>query len=199
MRLNEKTNNIIVFRNVEQFITSEERQQLKAQLSKENLEINFFENHRLQASIFDGIFLYINQNLTELIATGLLTPMIYDLIKSSVLFVFKRICKSFHVVTAEGSQKVKPSIQLECGNAGIIAIIPDNLSNDQFCAYMDLLKQTLSDFNESKFKHLLKHQSFIAEYNADSDCIKVETITEYGCEQMAKQNERENLARSKSK
>lgn len=193
MKSNEKTNNIIVFQNVKQFITSEERQQLKAGLSRENLEINFFENHTPQASVFDGIFLYINQNLTQLIVTGLLAPMTYDLIKSSVLFVFKRICKSFHVVTAKGLQKVKPSIQLKCGNAEIIAIIPDDLSNDQFCAYMDLLKQTLSDFSESKFKHLLKYQLFIAEYNADSNCIKIKTITEYGCEQMAKQNEREKF------
>lgn len=185
----EKCDNSIIFQNVSHLLTPEERDKLEKDFSSYKIEIAFYETRGIQMSVFDCIFLYFNQNLSELIITGLLAPVVYDLIKSSALFLFKRIKKLLHKVTVKGITKVTPSIRLKCGNAEITAVIPDNLSDEQFYAYMDLLKQTLSDVNEHKFQPLLKYQAFIAEYDANSNYIKVSTITEYGYEQIAKQNE----------
>lgn len=185
----EKCDNKIVLRNVYHLITAEEREKLEEDFANQKIGIDFYETRGMQMSVFDCIYLYLNQNLSELLITGLLAPAAYDLIKSSALFLIKRVKKLLHKVSAKRISEVKPSIQLKCGNAEITAVIPDNLSDEQFYAYMDLLKQTLSEVNEHKFQPLLKYQSFIAEYDANSNYIKVSTITEYGYEQIAKQNE----------
>lgn len=191
MWFDEKYSNSIAFRNVAYFISPDDRIELEEKLKKHGIGVSFFETRGIQASAYDFIFLYINQNLTELIIAGLLAPAAYDVIKTSILLIYKRIKNLSHATRSVRSKEITPSIQLKAGNAEIIAPIPQNLSDEQFGMYMDMLRQTMSDVNETKFQGLPKHQSFIAEYSIEEKRIMVKTITEYGYEQIIAQRKRQ--------
>ncbi len=139
----------------------------------------------IQNSIFQGISIFINENLTALIVGGFITPLAYDSIKYAVKAIAEKIIAkkviNFGIVGVRRSPELV--LKLKTKNGNIFAPIPTNLSDKQFGQYMDTLQESLKVLqNDSS-----KYQEYVAEYDAELVKVCLRTMSEYGLEQYRKQ------------
>lgn len=180
----------IVVENGSRFLTSAERATIKNILFNEKIGFGCIElRSGPQASLFHGIAVFLNENLTSLLIGGLLMPSAYDVLK---LAIKKIICslKNGLVRILSGNKISLPILilKLSTGKGRIEAPIPQNLTDAQFDKYMDLLKSSIQSISESELddKHL------IAEYDSEQERVNIETILEYGRRQWEKQQKKQS-------
>lgn len=175
----------IVLENGTLFISPEDMQSIEYVLSKVNIRFGCIElRSGPQASLFQGIAVFINENLTSLIVGSLLMPVAYDAIK----YVFKKIVngiKNGPVRMVSTNKIYMPTFILKFATkkGHIEAPIPHDLSDIQFEEYMDLLNVAIQSLTED----IISKGQLIAEFEPESGKIHIQTVLEYGRGQWKKQ------------
>lgn len=164
--------NSITIRDATILFSAQEITSLTNQMNEHNIGIDFFETRSFQNSIFDGIFIYLNNPLVEAIATGIITSLAYDALKRLVRFVSNRIFRSIH----NESDREILHLRMKLGDIEVTASIPEDLNDIQFGQYMDALKGVLCDISCSISK--IEHKSLIIRSDQKGN-ITVETMEEY--------------------
>jgi hypothetical protein len=172
--------NIIMVENISKCISNDEQKEIEDMLRSNNIGIIFHERENEPiASIFSNIPIYINEHLVELIVTGLIAPTTYAIIVQ----VFSRLAKYIKrllIVTGKGVKKeCNASIKIKLGKADLEAIIPNNLNDEQFKQYMNMLPNIIRDLIKTQIPKVKEFEHYIAEYIVETNSIKVTTIIEY--------------------
>jgi hypothetical protein len=172
--------NIIMVENISKCISNDEQKEIEYMLRSINIGIIFHEReNEPRASIFDNIPIYINEHLVELIVTGLIAPTTYAIIIHVISRLAKSIKKLF-IITGKGvKNECNASIKLKLGKADLEAIIPNNLNDEQFTQYMNMLQNTIRDLIKTQIPKVREYEHFIVEYIYETNSIKVTTITQY--------------------
>ena len=172
--------NVIAIENISKFIPNDEQKEIEDMLRSINIGIIFHEReNELRASIFDNIPIYINEHLVELIVTGLIAPTAYAIMVQVISRLAKSIKKLF-VFKIKGEKKeCNASIKLKLGKADLEAIIPNNLNDEQFTQFMNILKNAIRDLINKQIPKLREYEHFIAEYIDETNSIKITTMKQY--------------------
>jgi hypothetical protein len=178
----------IIVKNTSCIIPSEQRIEFEEALKRYEIGLLFHEERYLQA-LFSTVCFYINAHLTELFICGLLAPAAYDVFKSTIFAISKRIM-SF--LKNHKNKEENPGIQLKIGKAEIIVPIPNNLSDEQFSIYMDSVRELSKSFIDSEPKIRETFSCFIMEYNDETSYLSIKTINQYGMERIAEQRKANN-------
>lgn len=183
---NENAYNAVIFLdNGTPIISSEDKQSIEYVLSKVNIGFGCIELHSgPQASLFRGIAVFINENLTSLIVGSLLMPVAYDAIK----LAFKKIVSSIkngsvRIVTTNKIYMPTLILKFVTKKGLIEAPIPDDLSDVQFEKYIDLLNVAIQSLTDD----IISQGELIAEFEPESGSIHIKTVLEYGREQCEEQ------------
>lgn len=179
--------NGMAVKNFSRGFSNDEETKLHTLLNEQGIGLTFFEVRSIENSFFQNFCIYINEHLTELFITGIIAPAAYDAIKIVICLIVNRISACLHK-----TDKNEPlsSLRLKIGKADVIAPIPNNLNDNQFSMYMNMLQKALAEANEPKLKKITKYECFIAECSEDFEQIVVKTINEYGHEQIEKNKSR---------
>lgn len=171
IKQNNYENNITI-RDATILFSMQEIKSLTNQMNEQNIGVDFFETRSFQNSIFDGIFIYLNNPLVEAIATGILTSLAYDALKKLVRFVSNRIFGSIH----SNPDRDILHLRMKLGDIEVTVSIPKDLNDIQFEQYMDALKGILCDISSSI--STINHKKLIIRSNKMGN-ITVETMEEY--------------------
>ena len=175
----------IILENGTLFLSPEDRQSIEHVLNKENIGFTCIElRSGPQASLFSGIIIFINENLTTLIINGLLMPSVYDTMK----FVFNRIINGIKngpikIVTSNKISIPTPILKFSTTKGHLEAPIPENLSGMQFEKYIDLLIDAIQSLTSDE----INKEHLIAEYEFEKGKVQIKSILEYGRAQYEKQ------------
>ena len=172
--------NVIIVKNISKCLSNDEQKEIEDMLRSNNIKIIFHEReHEPIASIFYNIPIYINEHLVELIVTGLIAPTVYAIMVQVFSRLVKCIKKLF-IITGKGVEKeCNASIKIKLGKADLEAIIPNNLNDEQFTQYMNMLPKTIRDLIKTQIPKVKEYEHFIVEYIVETNSIKVTTITQY--------------------
>jgi hypothetical protein len=173
----------IILENGPMYLTQTELNNLKRTLKESNITLQTFSNDTPKDALND-ISVYICAHITELFIAGLLIPAAYDILKSSLKFIIFRIKEKVKIIQAGKVREAQPCIQFQICNGEIIALIPKNLSENQFDKYMDELLQAVRSVKTDSRK---KYVSFIIKQNEVTLEIEAKTMQQYAQEQYAKQ------------
>lgn len=180
----------IVLENGTFFLSPEDRQSVEYVLSKVDIGFVCIElRSEPQASFFQGIAVFINENLTSLIVGSFLMPGVYDAMK----FAFKKIVNSIkngpvRIVSTTKISMPKCILKFVTKKGHIEVPIPNNLSDEQFEKYMNLLKIAIESLTEDT----ISKGELIAEFEPELEKIHIKTVLEYGRGQLEKQQTHKN-------
>ena len=76
------------------YFTSEEKKELEQKFEKNNMKIFYLEQRGIQNSIFEGMEIILNNNLFNMLVGGLLMPVAYDILKTSLVSIVNKIKNS---------------------------------------------------------------------------------------------------------
>ncbi|HZK55217.1 MAG TPA: hypothetical protein VFC84_13605 [Desulfosporosinus sp.] len=175
----------LVLENGALFLSPEDRRSIEDILSKVDIGFGCIElRNGPKASLFHGIAVFINENLTSLFVGRLLMPGAYDAIK----FAFKKIVDgikngSARIVSANKISMPECILKFVTKKGHLEVPIPNNLTDEQFEKYMDLLKVAIQTLNED----IINQGHLIAEFEMKSEKVIIKTVLEYGRGQWEKQ------------
>lgn len=160
--------NEIVLEDASFFINTDETKEIAEQLNKAKIGFTCVETRSLMhSSILQGINLVINENLTSLIISGLMMPLVYDALKTSIKLIFTHF---------SGSEKPPLILKCKTKSGSIIAPIPTELSNAQFDKYMDTVTIAIQNLKIDD----TKHEQYVAECDLEKQSIKMLMLQQYG-------------------
>lgn len=164
------------------YLADTELIEIRSRLKEQGIELHVTNNTYPKASLND-ISIFISQNVTELIITGLIMPMAYDIIKNTIKFVVKKIKENVKIMQSGEIREAEPSICYKTQNGEIIAPIPKGLTDYQFDVYLDLIRDGIQTI---KYNPSEKYEYFIIEPRDTYENIEVKTILQYAQEQSKK-------------
>lgn len=136
------TRSAILLENGESYLSNDDVKYIESLLQASNINLVLLNSGSVKQS-FTDLIVYISNNLTELLISGLLLPIAYDALKRVFKFILKRIKENAKIITTNGIRDVQPSIIFKHKNTEIIAPLPNNLSDEQFDKYCDSIMNTL--------------------------------------------------------
>jgi len=169
-------------------MTDEERRELEIALEKHEIKMIFLERrHGAIASIFTSLPIFLSEELVISIMHGVIGAAAYDTIKFAISKLMGCV-KNFSFLTGDEKQiEATVSLDFKIGNAEIKAPIPENLSDEQFSAYMDMLSKTIEGMKDTQIPHLTMYESFVIDYTKEGESLRVLTMVQYAREQHKKQ------------
>lgn len=168
--------NVIAADNLSLILSQEEKESIAAALNEQEIGLLFVEKRSMVQAVFQTVYLYINENLTELIIAGLIAPAAYDAIKSTVSRIVDRMRKRLKNPEREAAVV---SLKLESGNVEITAPIPTTLTDEQFSQYMDMLRASVAQMSSDQDRDTKARESFIAECVDENGSISIRMKTIY--------------------
>jgi len=191
-----KFENAVMAENLSRALSNDEREKIENTLRSNNIDIIFRETGP-KASLFDAIAILFNEPLTKMIINGLLASGAYDAIKSVVLCFLEKLKNAYKVRSDGNGNIIKKDIphldlRLKTDNAELNVLISRNFTHKQVLEYMDKARETMIELGKTQIPKLQKYEIYIIDSDSNKpESIKVMTMSQYGKEQLEKQ-EKEN-------
>ena len=159
------------------YFTPVERRELELKFEKNNMKIFFLEQRGIQNSIFEGIEIILNNNLFNMLVGGLLMPTAYDILKTSLVSIVKKI-NNGNGKTLRARKDDEPAnavIKIKTDAGEIIASINQELSTEEVEKYIQALVKAYVIANNTPNG---KNQYFIVDKSSDDE-LEVLLLSDY--------------------
>ena len=187
----------VVVENGSKFLIPEDIELIESELNKVEIEFACVDMREGPQNVsLEGLWIFINENLTSLIITDLFMPALFETLK----FVIKKIRKvleksQFKAVTPKKIYTPSLILRFKTEKGELKAPIPSNLTDAQFDKYMDLLEKSFKDISSDT---VCKKEQ-IVDCDIESGKINILTTLEYYQKKHDEQNERNKKYESKNK
>ncbi|MBN7773553.1 hypothetical protein [Clostridium aminobutyricum] len=169
------------------YLSQDELTNIQSELNKYDITLIATDDHAPQAS-FNDICIFISQNTTELIVSGLMMPVAYDVLVKSIKFVIQKIKEKVKILQGGQVREAQPSIHFKTENSELIAPIPQNLTDEQFNKYFESINEAIKTIHHNSEK---KYEYFIIEQQNDGLRVEVKTIIQYAQDKIEHQKKDE--------
>lgn len=160
-----------------------EQQEIRLTLSRYDIGIAFLENRSFVNSIFDFIPIFLNPDITNLLISGLMMPAAYDALKKCLFYMISMISVRKNKT---GEKESGVSFRLKIDNADICAPIPVGLSDKQFSAYMDMIKDSFTIVSKKQEETKGDYHQVFMMYDNEREQVDIKTVQNYAKMQMEK-------------
>lgn len=159
------------------YFTSEEKKELEQKFEKNNMKIFYLEQRGIQNSIFEGMEIILNNNLFNMLVGGLLMPVAYDILKTSLVSIVNKIKNSNgKIVRAHrAAESVNAVIKIKMDAGKIIASIEQELSTEEVEKYIQAFVKAYEIANNTPNG---KNQYFIVDKTSDNN-LEILTLPDY--------------------
>ncbi|WP_097005209.1 hypothetical protein [Lacrimispora amygdalina] len=160
-----------------------EQQEIRLMLSRHDIGIAFLEHRSIINSVLDSIPIFLNPDITNLLISGLMMPAVYDALKKCLLYMVAKISVRKNI-TEEKESGV--AFRLNIDNADIYAPIPAGLSDKQFSAYMDMIKNSFTIISKKQEETKADYHQIFIMYDNEREKVDIKTVQDYAKIQMEK-------------
>lgn len=131
----------------------------------------------IKHSLWSDVAIYINENLTALIISGVIVPATYDVIKASLKLIINSIKEKVKIVQNGEVKNSQPYIRFKTEKGELFALIPEDISDYQYDKYMDNVKEAINALSIDESDNIIDN-SIVLEASANME-IKPRKLTEY--------------------
>lgn len=175
---------IILLENSMQYFPDDEFESLQKHLLQNDIYLMSFEDSSGPKASLGDIGVFISEQATELIITGVIMPAVFDVIKASLKLIVYRIKERVKILQSGKVREVVPYLTFRTRNGEIRAPIPPDLPQEQFERFMDEVKNAIESIKPNPE---IKYESYIVERSENTLKVEAKTILQYCQEQINKQ------------
>ncbi len=170
------------------YLSQHELTNMQSELSRYGINLIATDDHTPKASLND-ICIFISQNITELIVSGLMMPVAYDVFVKSIKFIIQKIKEKVKILQGGQVREAQPSIHFRTENSELIAPIPKDLTDEQFNEYFEAINEAIKTIHHNSEK---RYEYFIIEQRKDELRVEVKTIIQYAQDKAEHQKRNED-------
>ena len=159
--------------NMSFIFTLDEREELRRELEKYSIKVEFYEKRGIQNSLFQGFTIYVQENYIRILAEMILLPVA----KYGFVLLLKKVSAGIR----KGMFSIKrPEIHFRSRikHSDIYMKFPTQLADDEFDIYAERLHEELYKL-KSRIEEDATQQDYLILSNSAKDSLNLQTMTIY--------------------
>jgi hypothetical protein len=182
----------ICFYNFPPFLQVNSEKEVIEALNKVHIGVTFVETRCCPINdIFPFFSVWVNEHLTDLVLSGIIGPVIWEIIKFATIKSW--VCaKKFYNRNTENQACMQ--MILEKDNKKIHVLLPRDFTIEQINACMDDLKILLATV-KVKDNDKVKLEETVIEYDTKDKCLKIISQSQFAEEQVKKQRTENKISK----